>query len=74
MGRVKGKSAIRLFGAFRDLRRRPYWGNHFWVEGYCVGTVGLDEEKIRKYVVPGRKRAFLETVWCLEGGGAVESC
>jgi Transposase and inactivated derivatives len=48
MGRLKGKSAIRLFGAFRDLRRRPYWGNHFWVEGYCVGTVGLDEEKIRK--------------------------
>lgn len=50
MGRLKGKSAIRLFGVFRDLRRRPYWGNHFWVEGYCIGTVGLDEEKIRKYV------------------------
>jgi putative transposase len=50
MGRVKGKSALRLFSVFRDLRQRPYWGNHFWSQGYCVGTVGLDEEKIRKYV------------------------
>ena len=50
MGRLKGKTAIRLFSVFRDLRRRPYWGNHFWVEGYCVATVGLDEEKIRQYV------------------------
>jgi putative transposase len=50
MGRVKGKSALRVFSVFRDLRRRPYWGNHFWSQGYCVGTIGLDEEKIRKYV------------------------
>lgn len=50
MGRIKGKSALRLFSVFRDLRRRPYWGNHFWSQGYCVGTVGLDEDKIRKYV------------------------
>jgi len=27
MGRVKGKSALRLFSVFRDLRRRPYWGS-----------------------------------------------
>jgi putative transposase len=50
MGRLKGKTAIRQFSVFRDLRRRPYWGNHFWVEGYCVATVGLDEEKKRQYV------------------------
>lgn len=50
MGRVKGKSALRVFSVFRDLRRRPYWGNHFWAQGYCVGAVGLDEDKIRKYV------------------------
>ena len=25
-------------------------GNHFWAQGYCVGTVGLDEDMIRKYV------------------------
>jgi putative transposase len=50
MGRVKGKSALRLFSVFRDLRPRPYWGKHFWSQGYCVGAVGLGEEKIRKYV------------------------
>ena len=50
LGRRKGKTAIRLFSVFRDLRRHPYWGNPFWVEGYCVATVGLDEEKIRKHV------------------------
>jgi len=50
MGRLKGKSGIRVFGAFRDLRQRRYWGNHFWAQGYCVGTVGLDGEMIWKYV------------------------
>ena len=29
MGRLKGKRAIRVFSAFRDLRQRRYWGNHF---------------------------------------------
>jgi len=32
------------------LREKPYWGNHFWSKGYCVDTVGLDSEMIRKYV------------------------
>jgi putative transposase len=50
MGRLKGKSAIRVFSAFRDSRQRRYRGNHFWAQGYCVGTVGLDGERIRKYV------------------------
>ena len=49
MGRVQGKSVRRLFSVFRDLRRPPSWGNLFWSQGYCVGMVGLDEEKIRKY-------------------------
>jgi putative transposase len=25
-------------------------GKHFWYRGYCVSTVGLDEETIRKYI------------------------
>ena len=29
---------------------RRYWGRHVWSRGYCVSTVGLDEEQIRKYV------------------------
>jgi REP-associated tyrosine transposase len=50
MGRLKGKRAIRLFGTFRDLRQKCYWGNHFWPQGCCVGTVGLDQEMIWKHV------------------------
>lgn len=50
MGTIKGRTAIRVFNKFRHLKRKPYWGNHFWARGYCVDTVGLDSEKIRKYV------------------------
>ncbi len=50
MGILKGKTAIKLFKSFSGLKKKPYWGNHFWARGYCSSTVGLDEEKIRKYV------------------------
>ena len=50
MGFLKGKTAIGLFKTYRNLRGKPYWGNHFWSRGYCVTTIGLDEEKIRRYV------------------------
>lgn len=50
IGEVKGRTAIRVFQKFRHLKKRPYWGNHFWAQGYCVDTVGLDAEMIRKYV------------------------
>lgn len=50
MGRLKGQSAMKIFHQFRQLKKKPYWGNHFWTQGYCVDTVGLDEDKIRKYV------------------------
>jgi putative transposase len=51
MGIVKGRTAIRVFKKFPYLKQRPYWGNHFWADGYCVETVGLDEEMIRKYII-----------------------
>ena len=50
MGRVKGQTAIKTFKQFRNLRKKPYWGNHFWFPGYCVDTVGLDSEMIQRYV------------------------
>jgi putative transposase len=50
MGIVKGKTAISIFEKAKKLRSKPYWGNHFWSRGYCVTTVGMDEEKIRRYV------------------------
>ena len=50
MGTLKGRTAIRVFSKFPYLKQKPYWGNHFWAPGYCVDTVGLDAEMIRKYV------------------------
>ena len=50
MGVLKGRTAIRLFTEFPTLRKKPYWGNHFWAKGYCVDTVGLNSEMIQKYV------------------------
>lgn len=50
MGTIKGRTVIRVLNKFRHLKRKPYWGNHFWARGYCVDTVGLDAEKIRRYV------------------------
>ena len=50
MGTLKGKTAIKLFKSYPQLRSKPYLGNHFWSRGYCVDTIGLDEDKIKKYV------------------------
>jgi len=50
IGRVKGRAAIQMFRQFPYLKERPYWDNHFWAKGYCVDTVGVDAEMIRKYV------------------------
>ena len=50
VGTLKGRTAIRVFNKFRKLKQKPYWGNHFWSRAYCVDTVGLDEEMVRKYI------------------------
>ena len=49
VGYLKGKLALRMFDHFPGLRKR-YWGQHVWSRGYCVSSVGLDEDHIRKYV------------------------
>lgn len=50
MGILKGKTAIKLFKSYPNLKKKPYWGNHFWARGYFVNTVGINEEMIRRYV------------------------
>ena len=49
MGYLKGKLALKLFDWYPKLRNK-YWGQHIWSGGYCVSTIGLDEDRIRKYV------------------------
>ncbi len=48
VGYVKGKSAIWVARA--TGRSRNFVGQNFWARGYCVSTIGLDEETIREYV------------------------
>ena len=50
MGVLKGKTAIKMFKSYPSLKKKPYWGNHFWSRGYFVNTVGINEEMIRRYV------------------------
>ena len=49
VGFLKGKSAIQIHRHMLG-RKRGFTGKHFWSRGYCVSTVGLDEEKIKAYV------------------------
>ncbi len=49
IGFLKGKCAIKIFDRHLELKKR-YRGRHFWAEGYCVSTLGFDEENIGKYV------------------------
>jgi len=60
MGILKGKTAIKIFKSYPQLKVKPYWGNHFWSRGYCVDTVGLDEDKIKKYVKYQEEQERLE--------------
>ena len=48
IGFLKGKSAIRIHRQYD--KKRQVWGKHFWAQGYCVSTVGLDEDKIQQYI------------------------
>ncbi|MBI4765827.1 MAG: transposase, partial [Deltaproteobacteria bacterium] len=32
------------------LENKRVTGLHFWSRGYCVSTVGLDEETIKRYI------------------------
>lgn len=50
MGILKGKSAIKVFKSYPELKKKPYWGNHFWSRGYFVSTIGINEDTIRRYV------------------------
>ena len=48
VGFIKGKSAIRIHREILATKRMT--GLSFWAVGYCVSTVGLDEEMIKKYI------------------------
>lgn len=41
---------VSIFQLMGVLKVKSYWGNHFWSRGYCVDTIGLDKDKIKRYV------------------------
>jgi putative transposase len=49
MGYLKGKSSIRIH---RELlgKNRNFTGYHFWARGYFVSSVGLNLERVVKYI------------------------
>ncbi|MCA1600381.1 MAG: IS200/IS605 family transposase [Acidobacteria bacterium] len=49
MGFLKGRTAIKLFQTQKQLSRQ-YWGKHIWARGYCVSSIGINEQQIRQYV------------------------
>ena len=49
VGFIKGKSAIHLARVYAE-RKRNFVGQHFWVRGYFVSTVGRDEAVVREYI------------------------
>ena len=56
IGYLKGKSAVLIHRQL--LHERRMTGLSFWATGYCVSTVGLDEETIRRYI---REQELLES-------------
>ena len=48
VGFLKGKSAVRIHREV--LQERRMIGLKFWATGYWVSTVGLDEQRVRKYI------------------------
>ena len=48
IGFLKGKSAVLIHRTV--MGKKQVSGLHFWARGYCVSTVGLDEDTIRKYI------------------------
>jgi len=49
IGYLKGKSAIRIHREMSGANK-GFSNRHFWSRGYCVSTVGLDEQGVREYI------------------------
>ena len=49
IGFLKGKSAIRIHRNVLKVKGTLF-GRSFWSRGYCVSTVGWDEDGIREYI------------------------
>ena len=49
IGYLKGKSTMIVMERFSGLRKN-FRGQQLWARGYYVSSVGLDEDRVRKYI------------------------
>jgi putative transposase len=49
IGKLKGKSAILIHRRFLG-KTKNLTGYHFWARGYCVSSIGLNEDQVREYI------------------------
>ena len=50
IGRIKGRTASNLRKKFRWIEKVYWKENILWSPGFFVSTIGLDEERIKRYV------------------------
>jgi putative transposase len=55
VGYLKGKGAIRIHRDYGHVRGTLF-GRSFWSRGYCVSTVGFDENSVRRYIQEQEER------------------
>jgi putative transposase len=55
VGYLNGKSAIRIHRDYANVRGTLF-GRSFWSRGYCVSTVGFDEDSVRQYIQEQEER------------------
>ncbi len=48
-GHLMGKSALMIFDRHANLKYK-YGNRYFWVEGYYVSTIGLNDQTVAKYI------------------------
>jgi len=63
IGRLKGKSAVRIHRDYVKGSRGNARGYHFWSTGYCVSTVGLNESRVREYIRHQEENDRRQYVW-----------
>jgi putative transposase len=49
VGFIKGKCAIHMATVY-GKRKENFIGQHFWVRGFLVSTVGREESVVREYI------------------------
>ena len=59
MGYLKGKSALMIFDRHANLKYK-FGNRHFWSEGFCVSTVGVNHATVCKYIQEQEKYDIMQ--------------